>query len=193
MLVIYPENVHRLISSVTPGAIDEPDGVGVEIRLSCGSFVRISLKIDEAARNVTDIRHASNGCGYMVAAAEAFARRIARAPLAKLHGLGPEMLDEVTASELGDVPGDRAECVQAVKAALRAAFAEHRERAAAAAGLQPLLCTCFGVTEHRIDEVIAERPSVTVEEITALTNAGTGCGSCLPLLREIVEMRASLE
>jgi NifU-like protein len=54
-------------------------------------------------------------------------------------------------------------------------------------GEAALICTCFGVTDDRIREMIASRRARTVRQVGELTNAGTGCGSCQMLIREILD------
>lgn len=50
-----------------------------------------------------------------------------------------------------------------------------------------LVCSCFSVGLASIAMAIRERHAVSVEEIGRLLQAGTGCGSCLPELKEILD------
>jgi NifU-like protein len=54
-------------------------------------------------------------------------------------------------------------------------------------GEKALICTCFGVSEETIERVIANNRCETVEEVSQKCNAGSGCGSCQPLIQEIID------
>lgn len=61
-------------------------------------------------------------------------------------------------------------------------------RTAAGDGLNDrLVCSCFSVGLAAITAAIRDRQAVGVEDIGRLLRAGTGCGSCLSELREIVD------
>ena len=54
------------------------------------------------------------------------------------------------------------------------------------AGDEPLICTCFFVSERTIEREIQARGLTTVAEVTRACNAGAGCGSCHQLIQEIL-------
>ena len=54
-------------------------------------------------------------------------------------------------------------------------------------GEKALICTCFGVSEETIENLVFEESLATVEEVTDACNAGGGCGSCQPLIQEIID------
>jgi NAD(P)H-nitrite reductase large subunit len=54
-------------------------------------------------------------------------------------------------------------------------------------GDEALICTCFFVSEQTIEREIKQGGLTTVREVTAACNAGGGCGSCQPLIVEILE------
>jgi assimilatory nitrate reductase catalytic subunit len=51
------------------------------------------------------------------------------------------------------------------------------------------VCACFGVGIETITDAIAEHKLMSVEQIGELLKAGTGCGSCVPELRQILAAR----
>ena len=55
--------------------------------MECGTYTRFHLKIDNENSTVTAISFTSNGCGYMVAAAEIIAASLDHRTLTDLHGL----------------------------------------------------------------------------------------------------------
>lgn len=48
-----------------------------------------------------------------------------------------------------------------------------------------VLCSCFDVTKGKIAAAVADGHT-TLGEIKAVTNAGTGCGGCLPLITQVL-------
>jgi nitrite reductase (NADH) large subunit len=48
------------------------------------------------------------------------------------------------------------------------------------------ICSCHGVTKGTILAAITERDCTTVGAIKACTKAGTGCGSCVPTLKQLL-------
>lgn len=52
-----------------------------------------------------------------------------------------------------------------------------------------LVCACHGVGLREITAAVESGEAVTVEEIGACLSAGTGCGSCVPELKEIINAR----
>jgi bacterioferritin-associated ferredoxin len=143
------------------------------------------LTFKRGSGRIDDVHFASNGCGWAVAAAEVMAEKISGAALRDLHGL-EHILKEIV-SELGEFPAARERCVLIGLEALRKALADHRERAAEEwTGEKALICTCFGISEETIAE-LASAGSASVEDVGIACGAGTGCGSCQMLIREILE------
>ena len=123
----------------------------------------------------------------MAAGAEILAESLTGRRLTVLHGLSDTELAEIAQNELGDVPAARRECIEAGIQALRSAFAAFRvSRIEEFAGEQALICTCFGITEGRIEAVIRETGAVSVEDVSAACNAGLGCGSCRMIIEELI-------
>ncbi|RCK49845.1 nitrate reductase [Thalassospira profundimaris] len=69
------------------------------------------------------------------------------------------------------------------------------ERNALLAGRMPaagalndrLICSCFSVGLAAITQAISQQNAVTATDIGRLLQAGTGCGSCLPEIKEILD------
>ncbi|CAM2905761.1 nitrite reductase large subunit NirB [Moritella viscosa] len=50
-----------------------------------------------------------------------------------------------------------------------------------------VLCSCFDVTKGKIAAAVADGHT-TIGEIKAVTKAGTGCGGCLPLITQVLNL-----
>lgn len=50
-----------------------------------------------------------------------------------------------------------------------------------------LVCNCMGITKSEIVEAIKTKGLVTLEEIREETDAGTGCGSCIENIEDILK------
>ena len=174
---------------MTRRVVHEPDAVGIAASLTCGCFIRFYLSLDEGSV-VTNVGISSNGCGYMLAAADILAEFVAGRPLADLHGLNGRELHTSIAEILGVLPYGRADCLETAIEALRAAFADLRaKRVEEFRGEAALICSCFGVSQDTIEATINEKALETVEEVTAVCRAGGGCGSCRMLIQELLDLR----
>jgi NifU-like protein len=186
--VIYPDRIRERLERLRHNTCIAANASATAANFTCGTFVRFSLSIDIDAGTIADASYSSNGCGFMLAAADLFAEFVIERKLRDLHGLaGTDMIEHVRTS-LGEFPSVRRDCVAACIDALHAAFADHRRRRIEEfQGEKALVCTCFGVSEEAIEALVAEESVKTVEDITLRCNAGGGCGSCRMLIEEILE------
>jgi NifU-like protein len=184
---MYPEAVQKRLNS--DRAASTCEGVsGLDVNFSCGTFVEFTADIDgDIVRSLT---FRTNGCGFMTASAEIVSRDLTGKALQDLNG--PSAIRNAVGNELGAVPAERLDCIDTCLSAIKQVFERHRSRLAADfTGDKPLICTCFGITEERVAHAIETRQLTSVEDVTAATNAGRGCGSCLPLIREYFDRRPS--
>jgi assimilatory nitrate reductase catalytic subunit len=75
------------------------------------------------------------------------------------------------------------------KASLEPADRRHLLRGSAGPGgdAGPVVCACHGVGLATLERTIREQNLRTVDAIGAATRAGTGCGSCIPELKALLE------
>jgi len=194
--VVYPESIANRIAELRHNrSCADSDALATAANFSCGSFVRFSLSIDSQSQSIIDASFLSNGCGFMLAAADLLAERIIKSRLVDLHGLADTHLHEHIIKSLDDIPPDRHECISACIGSMRAAFADLRtKRIAEFQGEKALICTCFSVTEETIEALLSDPGGIatgfsTVEEVTEATGAGGGCGSCRMLIQEMLDTR----
>lgn len=161
--------------------------MGKSVALECGTFVVFELSVDPSLKVIEEIAVRSNGCGFMIAAAEVLANSFRGRKLTELHAL----TDEPTAlliESLRSIPDGRRHCCDTVITAFKDAFADFRHRQVEEfSGEKALVCTCFGVTEETIEKAVVRHSATSVEEVGLLCRAGTGCGSCQMMIQEILD------
>lgn len=187
--MVYPEKIRKKIAKPQhQRSLAAANAAATAANFSCGSFVRFSLLIDEEGRFVADVSFLSNGCGFMIAAANVLAESVTGKSLSDLHGLTDADLNTHIQTSLDEFPRERRECSNTCIEALRAAFADHRDRLVEEfRGEKALICTCFGVSEEAIEALIAKGLATTIEDIGLKCNAGSGCGSCRMLIQEMLD------
>lgn len=185
----YPKKINsRFQNPRNSGNTSEENAVGTNAAISCGAFLRIGLKIDPETKEICDAAFTTNGCGYLMAAADLLTETLAGLKLTGLEGFGS--LQEIIIADLGPFPESRHHCLELALDALKDAFADFRARQVEEfIGEKALICTCFGVSEETLEEIIDTKHPETVDEVGELARAGTGCGSCQQLIREILDNR----
>ena len=185
-MAVYPDAIAEALerpehAGSLPGAAS-----GRAVNFDCGGFVHVFVEVSEDSGVISAARFRSNGCGYMVAAAEAACSALTGAELENLHGLRD--LGGLIAEKFGQLPAARAGCFEAVIDAVKSTFLEHRNRVVAEfAGEKALICTCFGISEDTIVEFIAAENPANVEEVSDACRAGSGCGSCRMIIQELID------
>lgn len=179
---IYPKQIADLIGAPKfCGAGENANAVGSDAKFDCGCFVRVEMRIDGSPARIEEIVYRTNGCGFMVAAAESISLLLNGKELTQLHGL---MDDDPPVKE-------RSECWSAVLTAAKAAFSEYRNRKVEEfRGEKALICTCFGISEETVEEFVRSSSPIDVTEVSEAIRAGSGCGSCRMLIQEIIDANA---
>jgi NifU-like protein len=187
----YPPKIsQRFHAPKHSGKAASANAVGTGASFVCGAFVRFSLRIDAETKEIIDAKFKTNGCGFLVAAADVLAEKIGGKKLTELHGLDENELRAQIEAKLETFPENRKHCAEICLDALHLAFSEFRAfQIEEFAGEKVLICTCFGVSEDTIEKVIAANSLRTVEDVTDACNAGGGCGSCRFLIQEIIDSR----
>lgn len=187
-LVAYSQKiVDRLRGLRHSGVKGSADGEAIAVNFSCGSAIRFEVSIDHDGAMVERVGFGSNGCGIMLAGADALADAVSKKKLKELCGLSSDSSLEMIRTQIGPTSDHKAPCIEACIEALREAFANHRRRHAEEfQGERALICTCFAVTEETIAEAISKYRLTTVDDVTNTCGAGGGCGSCTLLIAEML-------
>jgi NifU-like protein len=188
----YPKAINRYFASPqNTGIIDNASASGTDASFVCGCFVRISLQIEAGEKKIEEVKFQTNGCGYMVAAADVLAGEIRGRELTELQGSENIDLKTSVESTLGKFLEHRGHCLETCISALHAAFADYRNRLIEEfRGEKALICTCFGISEESVERCIAENAPETAAEVADLCKAGSGCGSCRMLIQEMIDTQA---
>ena len=167
------------------GEASPPSFVGRSASFHCGASLRISLHIDESQR-IVEAKFKAAGCSMLVASASLLTDQILGQTTAQAAGLGQCV--ESIVERLGPIETDRMECSALPCEALVAAIREYSNaKRDSWEGETPLICTCFAVTERRIEEAIEENQLDSVSGVIRTCNAGAGCRSCWPLIEDILD------
>lgn len=185
--VVYPDTIAKRIAQLRYAiSLDNANATATAANFTCGSFVKFAVLIDR--RTVADASFYSNGCGYLIAAADALAEYIKEKHLGDLHGLTDGDLHEQIQKSLGKFPLVRRDCAAVCIESLRSAFADYRTRQIEEfQGEKALICTCFGVSEETIESSIMKNSLKTVEQVIENCRAGGGCGSCRMIIQEMLD------
>lgn len=186
----YPPKItERFDRPANAGKIENNNAVGSGASFSCGSFVRIFLRIAAADKRIEAAKFQANGCGYMVAAADLLTENLTGAKLTDLHGIDSKEMGRWFEHSLEEFPLHKVLCRDSVIEALKNALADFRNSALEEfQGEKALICTCFGVSEERVIEVISENDVADADEVSDICNAGRGCGSCQMMIQEMIDL-----
>jgi bacterioferritin-associated ferredoxin len=185
----YPEPINSHFARPKNAATDGlANGIGSSAAFECGTYVRFQIRTAQTDKRIERVSFRSNGCGFMIAAADVLAENLSGKLVTDLHGLDPAEFISIVESRLTEFPLERQHCLKSSIEALRTAFADLRRRQVEEyTGEKALICTCFHITEDTIEDLIVNRHVSTVEVIGDACNAGTGCGSCQPLIHDMIE------
>jgi len=188
-VAVYPEAIWSRILSRGRCQDDAlANAVGAGARFECGAFVRFSLRIDDGTGAISGASYKTNGCGHMAAAAEVLAEHLAGSELTALGGFSRESARLLLQNSLGEPPPGRGQCAMAAIEAAKNAFANHRsQQLEEFQGEKAIICTCFGVSEETIAKLIIDNDLSDVSEVSDACRAGSGCGACQMLIRDVIE------
>lgn len=185
----YPPKIaERFRAPHFAGRTENADASGTSAAFVCGAAARFALRIDGKTKEISEARFLTNGCGFATAAADVLAGLIVGKKLSELHGADRARLGGEIENALGAFGAHRRHCLELCLNALQAAFADFRAAQIEEwAGEKAVICTCFGVSEETIENLVRDYYLTSVEEVTEKCGAGGGCGSCQPLIREIID------
>jgi NifU-like protein len=189
MSEVYPKLISTRLRSLPKANVGEPaNSFGKSAALECGTFVEFQMSIEPKTKLIEKVTFRSNGCGFMIAAAQILSTEFTGRNLTDLNALAENPASPII-DQLETLPPERRHCIETAVAALKDTFADFRQtQIEEFVGEKALICTCFGVTEETIEAAIKLRPGITVDRVGDLCRAGTGCGSCQMMIQEIIDL-----
>ena len=171
---LHPKNV---------GAMENPTAVGEVGSLACGDALKLYLKINDDGI-IEDATFQTFGCASAIASSSVLTELIK----GKTIEQAKSVTNKEIAEALGGLPKEKMHCSVMGQEALEAALKHYWGEVVPEVPLEgEIVCTCFGVTDQQILRAIEENDLKTVEDITAYTKAGGGCGECQSKLTELLE------
>lgn len=162
------------------GDASEPSFVGRAASLECGANVRLSIQIDESHR-IAQAKFKAAGCTELVTSLSRITERVSGMTPAEAAMAAQSPSDFFTNTS-------QMSCAKLACDALLCAIQKYSDAAREEwNGDDALICTCFCVSERVIALEIEQKGLGTIAEVTRACNAGGGCGSCHPLIEEIIE------
>ncbi len=188
-LSFYPEHINEyFLRPRNVGEVYEANAVGNTGSLVCGATVRLTLRVDASSHKITEAKFRAAGCGYLIAAASVLTEILDDITIAEATTL-PTLLESIITEQLGEFSFEKQHCATLCRDAFGAAITAYRTSSQTEwNGDEALICTCFGVSEQAIERVIESASLHTVEQVTGACNAGGGCGSCHPLIEDILDV-----
>jgi NifU-like protein len=161
------------------GEIPAADWIGEAGSLGEGELIRLYARAD--GERLAELRFMAFGCAATLAAASAVTIRLQGRTLDEAKRLGAGDI----AAELGGLRQDQAHGAHLAQRAVRELVADARGEILPV-GESSLICTCYRVSETSLRQAIADRQLRTLDEVTAATMAGKGCGSCHADIRALI-------
>ncbi len=190
-MAFYPPKINeRFAAPRNAGETEKANAVGANATFVCGAVLRFYLRIDAKSKRVVEAKFKTDGCGFAMAAADVLTEIINGKKLSELHGLDDKLLEKKIETALGNFDADRRHCLKLSLETLHRAFAGFRAaQIKEFAGEKALICTCFGVSEDTIENLIKEKSPGSVEQVTDWCRAGGGCGACQILIQELIDVQ----
>jgi NifU-like protein len=180
----YPTKISERFNAPNHiGDLESANATGKNAAFICGSIIKFDLQIEN--KQIIKVKFKTNGCGFLIAAAELISETIENIALVEFNKVA---LYDKAKRDLGEFPKNRGHCMQVCFDALQETFNDYRKsQLKEFVGEKALICTCFGVSEEEIETIIAKHSLKNVYEVSDMCNAGSGCGSCQPLIQEILD------
>ena len=163
----------------------EADGVGEVGSLACGDQMRVGIKVKDG--KISDLRWLTYGCASAIASTSMMSVMAIGMTLEEAYKLTPKAIMD----KLGGLPEHKFHCSVLGDKALRAAVDDYLEKNNLPnpykAQSAVIICECKDVTDQMIEKLVREDKVKNLDDLSALTGAGTGCGKCKEKLKEAIE------
>jgi NifU-like protein len=167
------------------GDASEPSFTGRAASVVCGANVRTSIEIDGTQR-IRTAKFKCAGCSVLVTTLSVLTDEIIGKTTAEAAAIAREPAKSIMS--LADVAHEKTECVSVAGEALLCAIRSYSDaKREDWLGSDSLICTCFCVSEQTITREVMDNALSSVAEVTRVCGAGGGCGSCHPLIQDVID------
>ncbi len=181
----YSQKVQDLfLNPHNAGPLEDANAIGEVGSIACGDALKLYLKISGDGV-IEKAGFETFGCASAIASSSVLTDMV--------KGLHVDEALKITnadiAKALDGLPREKMHCSVMGQEALEAAIRQWKGEPAMPKTQEEgkLVCKCFNVTDATIIRAIRENGLKTVEDVTAFTKAGGGCGDCRDEIAEILE------
>lgn len=172
------------------GPLADANAIGEVGSIACGDALKLYLKINDQGV-IEKASFETFGCASAIASSSVLTDMVI--------GMKVDDALKITnadiAKALDGLPREKMHCSVMGQEALEAAIRQWKGEPAMPRTQEEgkLVCKCFNVTDQTIIRVIRENHLKTVDDVTAFTKAGGGCGECRDEIAEILEAELKRE
>lgn len=172
------------------GPLADANAIGEVGSIACGDALKLYLKINDQGV-IEKASFETFGCASAIASSSVLTDMV----------IGMKVDDALkitnadVAKALDGLPREKRHCSVMGQEALEAAIRQWKGEPAMPRTQEEgkLVCKCFNVTDQTIIRAIRENHLKTVDDVTAFTKAGGGCGECRDEIAEILEAELKRE
>ena len=172
------------------GPLADDNAIGEVGSIACGDALKLYLKINDQGV-IEKASFETFGCASAIASSSVLTDMVI--------GMKVDDALKITnadiAKALDGLPREKMHCSVMGQEALEAAIRQWKGEPAMPRTQEEgkLVCKCFNVTDQTIIRAIRENHLKTVDDVTAFTKAGGGCGECRDEIAEILEAELKRE
>lgn len=172
------------------GPLADANAIGEVGSIACGDALKLYLKINDQGV-IEKASFETFGCASAIASSSVLTDMVI--------GMKVDDALKITnadiAKALDGLPREKMHCSVMGQEALEAAIRQWKGEPAMPRTQEEgkLVCKCFNVTDQTIIRAIRENHLKTVDDVTAFTKAGGGCGECRDKIAEILEAELKRE
>ena len=172
------------------GPLADANAIGEVGSIACGDALKLYLKINDQGV-IEKASFETFGCASAIASSSVLTDMVI--------GMKVDDALKITnadiAKALDGLPREKMHCSVMGQEALEAAIRQWKGEPAIPRTQEEgkLVCKCFNVTDQTIIRAIRENHLKTVDDVTAFTKAGGGCGECRDEIAEILEAELKRE
>jgi nitrogen fixation NifU-like protein len=165
------------------------DGVGYVGSPACGDMMKVWLKVDRQTDKITDFKWRTFGCASAIGSTSMLSEMVTENGGMMIEA-ALKLKPQDIMTRLGGLPDNKIHCSvlgdKALLSAVNDYFAKSGQKERIIRSEAKVICECLNVTDHEIEDAVLEGKH-DFEAVQKVTKAGTGCGRCVPKVKELIE------